>query len=57
MFWEIFPFRPGFQISWHIVVHSNFLSFVFLGIGCNFSSLISDFIYLGPLSFFLDESI
>ena len=30
-FLEICPFLPGFQISWHIVVHSNFLqSFVFL---------------------------
>ena len=28
----------------------------FCGVGCNFSSFISDFIYLDPLSFFLNES-
>ena len=26
------------------------------GISCNLSSFISDFVYLGPLSFFLDKS-
>ena len=41
-----------FQISWYIVLHSNFLqSFVFCGIS-NLSSFISDCVYLGPLSFF-----
>ena len=57
IFLEICPFHLGFQISLHKFVHSNFLqSFVFCGISCNFSSFISDFIYLGPLPFFLDES-
>ena len=56
-FLEFFPFHPDFQISWHIVARSNFLqSLYFRGIGCNFSSFISHFIYLGPLSFFLDNS-
>ena len=57
IFLENFPFHSRFQISWHIDVHSNFLqSFYFCDIGCNFSSFISDFIYLHPLPFFLDES-
>ena len=31
LFLEIYPFCSGFPISWHIIVHSNFLkSFVFL---------------------------
>ena len=57
VFLEICPFHPDFQISWHIGARSNFLqSLYFRGIGCNFSSFISHFIYLGPLSFFLDNS-
>ena len=45
----------GFLLgSGHVVVHNIFLqSFVFLGISCYFSPFIPDFIYLGPLSFFL----
>ena len=47
----------GFQISWPTVLHSNFLQFfVFLDISCSLPSFISDCVYLGPLSFFLDES-
>ena len=45
MFLEICPFHPGFQISWHIVVHSwnflfllseNFKSSLFLFVQCSF---------------------
>ena len=46
-----------FQISWHVVVTNNILEFfVFLLYQFNLSSVISDFIYLGPLCFSLDES-
>ena len=56
MFLEICPFHSGFQIAWHIVVHSNFLqSLVFLWYQLLLLSFIS-FLYLGPLSPFLDES-
>ena len=52
---EICTFCPDCPISWHIVFHSNFLNpLCFSVIGCNFSSFISDFIYLVPLSFFLE---
>ena len=57
MFLEICQLYLGFQISWHLVVFSNFLNpLYFCGICFNFSSFVSDFIYLGPLSFFLNES-
>ena len=51
MFPEICPFCFGCPVSWHIVVHINFLqSLLFL---CYFSSFISDFIYLILSLFFL----
>ena len=56
IFLEMCPFHLGFQISWHTVLRSNFLqAFVFLCISCNFSCIISNCVYLDPLSFFLDQ--
>ena len=56
IFLEMCPFHLGFQISWHTVLHSNFVqSFVLGGIHCSLSSFISDCVHLGHLSFFLDE--
>ena len=55
MFLEIYPHHPGCPVSWRIIVHNIFfytilcmslLSIVIL-------LFISDFIYLGPFSFFL----
>ena len=55
-FLDICPFHLGFQISWHIVVCSNFYNLLyFCGISCSLSSSISDCVYLDPLSSFLDE--
>ena len=54
IFLEMCPFHLGFQISWHTVLHSNFLqSFVLLW--CQLESIlfISNFVYLDPLSFFM----
>ena len=57
IFLEICPFHLGFQMRWNIVLCSNFLkSVVFLGVSCNLASFISDCVYLGPLSLFLNES-
>ena len=54
VFLAIYPFQLGCPISSHIVVRNIFCSSsYFCGIGCNCSSFISDFIYQGPLSFFL----
>ena len=53
MFLEIYPFHTGWPVCGHIVVHSNFLQYlVFCDISCYFSSFISHFVYLDPLSFF-----
>ena len=51
---EICPFHPGLQIlgiELFVVISYNTLHFC--AISCNFSFFISDFIYVGPLSFFL----
>ena len=53
MFLGIYPFSPGCPPCWHIFSYNPFC---FFGVSCYFSSFISDFTYLGPLSFFLDES-
>ena len=53
IFLEICPFHLGFQISWHIVLCSNFLQSYFCGISCNLSSFISDYVYLCSLFFSL----
>ena len=49
-FTQVFKFLGRYLF---IVIAYNLL--YFCGISCNLSSFISDFIYLGPLSFFLDE--
>ena len=55
IFLEMCPFYLCFQVSWH-VVRSNFLqSFDFDGISCSLSSVISNCVSLGALSFFPDE--
>ena len=51
------PFPPDCQICWHIVAHNTFLYLsVFLWFGCDLSSFIHDFIYLGPFSFLFGKS-
>ena len=51
------PFLPDCQICWCIVAHKfSYNCFYFFGVGCDFSSFIHDFIYLGPFSFLLDKS-
>ena len=56
IFLEMCPFHLGFQISWHPVLHSNFLHpLYFFGISCNLCSFISNCVPLDPLSFFLAE--
>ena len=50
----IYPL-PGCPVCWYIV-HNIFLqSFDFFGVSCHFSFIYDD-VYLGPFSFFLDES-
>ena len=56
IFLEICQFHLGFHISWHILLHSNFQNpLYFSGISCSLSSVISNCVSLGALSFFLDE--
>ena len=48
----------GCPIFWYLTLHNVLLwFFVFLCIGCYFSSFISNSVYLGPLSFSLGEFI
>ena len=48
MFLEICPFHPGFHISWHLVVHSNFLQFVFVFLCISVVSVV-----ISPLLFLI----
>ena len=57
MFLGIYLFLPDYPVCWQIVAHNIFLNpLLFCGVNCYFS-FISDFIYLGPFSFFLDGSV
>ena len=43
IFLEMCPFHPGFQVSWHIVLHSYFLHpLLFCSISCNFYFISND---------------
>ena len=50
IFLEICPFLTDCPIYCHIIAHNILLLFFFYfcSVGCDFSSLIIDFIYLGP---------
>ena len=52
MFLGIYPFHPGCPVCWHRVVHVFLQFWYFRDVSCYISSLISNFIYLGPHSFF-----
>ena len=58
MFLGIYPIFPSCLVCWHIIICNIFLqSFVFLWCQLLFVLFISDFIYLGPFSFFFLMSL
>ena len=55
MFLETCPFFLGCQICCHIIAHSILCILHFCSVCCDFFAFIFYFIYLGFLSFLLDE--
>ena len=56
MFLEMYPFLLDCLICWCGVAHSSYNCLYFFGVGCDLSSFIHDFIYLGPFSFLFEKS-
>ena len=55
-FQRIYPFLLGCLFYWYIFGNRSCDLLCFCGVHCNFSFFVSNFIYLSPLPFFLDES-